>query len=640
MTGATGIGLEPVTFSGSVSVPTNLTPGVVDQLFGYRLTISPWAEGQYVTFADQFSGSTLVYYGILKIVSAGGFGYAFGISTLLSVSGSPAGGETTNDTWIMSFAAAPAGATGPQGSTGPQGPQGPIGATGASGLTGATGPQGPIGATGASGLVGATGPQGPQGVTGATGLTGATGPQGPQGPTGATGASGLVGATGPQGPQGPTGATGLTGSTGPVAGSNTFVIFNDAGAPGGTAGFTFDKTTNAVATTGTVSATGNITGGNINTAGLVSATGSVIGSVIAIPAGALTLTNQGSVNDIIAGTKNVGQVIIGGTTQTGAITVGQSTATQSLSLASGVTSSGNTKTVSVGQSGAAGSTTNITMGPSAGVGTVNIGSGTTMVVANTSATALSVAGTIQGGNLQTAGLISATGNITGGNLSGTAIVGTLTTAAQTNITSVGTLSSLSVSGNVQGGNLRTAGLVSATGAITGAAITGTSLTVSTGNITGGNIVNANANGVGNIGSATVFFNTVFAKATSAQYADLAEMYEADGIIEPGTVVCFGGAKEVTLCQEDACRRVAGVVSTNPSYLMNSGQTGEYVVPVALTGRVPVRVTGSVRKGDMMVAAINGRARAETDPVVGSVIGKALADFDGNEGVIEVVVGRM
>jgi hypothetical protein len=74
--------------------------------------------------------------------------------------------------------------------------------------------------------------------------------------------------------------------------------------------------------------------------------------------------------------------------------------------------------------------------------------------------------------------------------------------------------------------------------------------------------------------------------------------------------------------------------------MNSGQTGDHVVPVALQGRVPVLVTGSVRKGDMMVAAINGRARAEADPEVGSVIGKALADFDGVEGVIEVVVGRM
>jgi hypothetical protein len=119
-----------------------------------------------------------------------------------------------------------------------------------------------------------------------------------------------------------------------------------------------------------------------------------------------------------------------------------------------------------------------------------------------------------------------------------------------------------------------------------------------------------------------------------------DLYEADGIIEPGTVVCFGGTKEITLCREDACRRVAGVISTNPSYLMNSGQTGEYVAPVALTGRVPVKVTGTVRKGDMMVAAINGRARAESNPVVGSVIGKALADFDGIEGIIEVVVGRI
>jgi hypothetical protein len=170
----------------------------------------------------------------------------------------------------------------------------------------------------------------------------------------------------------------------------------------------------------------------------------------------------------------------------------------------------------------------------------------------------------------------------------------------------------------------------------------TAASLDTGNavITVGGIINANANGVGNIGSSTTFFNTVFAKATSAQYADLAEMYEADQIIEPGTVVCFGGAKEVTMCAEDACRRVAGVVSTNPSYLMNSGQTGDHVVPVALQGRVPVKVTGAVRKGDMMVATSNGRARAEVDPAVGAVIGKALADFDGQDGVIEVVIGRV
>jgi hypothetical protein len=74
--------------------------------------------------------------------------------------------------------------------------------------------------------------------------------------------------------------------------------------------------------------------------------------------------------------------------------------------------------------------------------------------------------------------------------------------------------------------------------------------------------------------------------------------------------------------------------------MNSGQTGDYVVPVALTGRVPVKVTGTIQKGDMMVATSNGRARAEDNPALGSVIGKALADFDGQDGVIEVVVGRL
>jgi hypothetical protein len=74
--------------------------------------------------------------------------------------------------------------------------------------------------------------------------------------------------------------------------------------------------------------------------------------------------------------------------------------------------------------------------------------------------------------------------------------------------------------------------------------------------------------------------------------------------------------------------------------MNSGLEGEHVVAVALTGRVPCRVLGTVRKGDMMVSAGNGYARAEDNPRIGTVIGKALEDFDGDSGVIEVVVGRM
>jgi len=154
------------------------------------------------------------------------------------------------------------------------------------------------------------------------------------------------------------------------------------------------------------------------------------------------------------------------------------------------------------------------------------------------------------------------------------------------------------------------------------------------------IIKIGSNGAGNIGSESSTFDTVFAKATSAQYADLAEMYEADAMYEPGTVLCFGGDKEVTLCGQADSTRVAGVVSTNPSYLMNSGQSGDYVIAVALTGRVPCRVTGTIRKGDLIVSTGDGRGRANNAAAVGTVIGKALADFDGADGVIEVVVGRV
>ena len=118
---------------------------------------------------------------------------------------------------------------------------------------------------------------------------------------------------------------------------------------------------------------------------------------------------------------------------------------------------------------------------------------------------------------------------------------------------------------------------------------------------------------------------------------MAEKYESDAEYEAGTVLVFGGEAEVTMCDEDHCKKVAGIVSTNPAYLMNSEAEG---VAVALQGRVPCKVMGPVSKGDMMVSAGNGMARAEEDPKMGAVIGKALADHEGGEGVIEVVVGRM
>jgi hypothetical protein len=152
------------------------------------------------------------------------------------------------------------------------------------------------------------------------------------------------------------------------------------------------------------------------------------------------------------------------------------------------------------------------------------------------------------------------------------------------------------------------------------------------------IVNGGVSGQGNIGSSTATFDTVFAKATTAAYADLAENYAADADYPAGTVVDFGGTAEITLSIQDSSVNVAGVVSTNPAYLMNTDLVGTHIVGVALQGRVPTRVTGKISKGNMLVSAGNGCARAESKPSMGTVIGKALENFDGEDGVIEIVVG--
>lgn len=125
----------------------------------------------------------------------------------------------------------------------------------------------------------------------------------------------------------------------------------------------------------------------------------------------------------------------------------------------------------------------------------------------------------------------------------------------------------------------------------------------------------------------------------ATYADLAENYEADADYAPGTVVELGGEKEVTLAEDSTCR-VAGVVSTNPAYLLNKECAGKHVVAIALQGRVPVKVRGRVRKGDFLISGGNGFARPSATPVYGSVIGKAIENFDGGEGIIEIMIGRM
>ena len=299
---------------------------------------------------------------------------------------------------------------------------------------------------------------------------------------------------------------------------------------------------------------------------------------------------------------------------------------------------------------------------------------------NTTAVTLSASGNITGGNLLASGVlissstISASGNITGGNvLVPGVLLATNTVSTAGNVTGgnlsvtgvVVSTNTISATGNITGGNISTNGVLSVTAGITAGSIAATSQTGSvvsmTGNITGANlitagsltvnsgnaitgaataIVNGASNAVGNIGSSTTYFNQVFAQATTALYADLAEVYEGDADYEPGTVVSFGGTKEVTVSATEGDPTVAGVISANPSYLMNNGLTADHRAIVALTGRVQTSVTGAVTKGAMMISAGNGHARASAAPAMGTVIGKALENFDGESGIIEIVVGRM
>ena len=214
--------------------------------------------------------------------------------------------------------------------------------------------------------------------------------------------------------------------------------------------------------------------------------------------------------------------------------------------------------------------------------------------------------------------------------------------ALTGPTGVGVTGYLSAIGNVTGGNiLFGSGIVSGTGNVNGNVVTATTLNATTvsasGNVTGGNlsvgtgavsigsIVNNNANGVGNIGSSSKYFNTVFATATTALYADLAEKFTSDSDYPPGTVVVFGGNKQVTVATTYADPHAAGIVSTDPAYLMNAGLT-ETAVSLALAGQVPCFVMGPVHKGDLLTTSDTEGYACKLDPKdwqPGVAIGKAL-----------------
>ena len=174
---------------------------------------------------------------------------------------------------------------------------------------------------------------------------------------------------------------------------------------------------------------------------------------------------------------------------------------------------------------------------------------------------------------------------------------------------------------------------------------------STGNDSHGGTITPNVNNTLDLGSsglkyANMWATTFNGTATVAQYADVAEKYIADEFYTPGTVLVFGGINEVTqaIAHEDI--KLAGVVSTNPAHLMNSDLDHEFVVEMALLGRVPVKVVGKVEKGDILVSSVYpGHAIAATSklniPHPSAIIGKAITiKTDDDAGWVEVLVGRI
>ena len=381
----------------------------------------------------------------------------------------------------------------------------------------------------------------------------------------------------------------------------------------------------AVSSATTVSATGNITGGNINTAGQVTATGNITGGNINLVSGTITLANSSIIKD----------------TAGNAVAIGKSAGTTSQAASA----------VAIGYG--AGSTTQgsaaIAIGLNAGASTQGINGialGEQAAFSDQLSDAIAIgrnAGYLDQGSAAiaigvNAGQTSQANNSIIINASGSAlnqtVANTFTVAPVRNdVSNIGQIlfyntsskevtygNTISISGNITSGNLITSG--------------------TTGLVSVNSITHTGTNAVGNIGSASSYFNQVFATATTALYADLAEKYTADQFYLPGTVVSFGGTAEVTASTTVNDRRIAGVVSAKPSYLMNAGLEAEHTAVVALQGRVPCLVQGPVAKGDMMVSAGNGRAQACDNPLTGAVIGKALENFDGVQGTIEVVVGRI
>jgi cytoskeletal protein CcmA (bactofilin family) len=227
-------------------------------------------------------------------------------------------------------------------------------------------------------------------------------------------------------------------------------------------------------------------------------------------------------------------------------------------------------------------------------------------------------------NISIATTLTAAGSVTGQSLASNSfatIHTTLVTGGNTTVNGLAVNTSATISTT-----LGVIGAVTAAGGLQNTPIGNTTASTATfTTVRTGNVIPSAAN-VSTLGNSTTWYSAVYATAVQSYYADLAEKYIADQIYDPGTVVIFGGTEEITTTDKLGDTRVAGVISTDPAYLMNMSSTG---LPVALRGKVPVKIVGQVSKGDLLVTGDTpGHGISvgfRTDYAPNAVFAKSLVD---------------
>jgi len=406
------------------------------------------------------------------------------------------------------------------------------------------------------------------------------------------------------------------------ASSGNVNLYTDSGRTANSNGtsLTYTNTPNAIATATIGSGGGGAAAGGANTSIQYNNGGIVVGdSSLTWSGSLLTVTGSANISSNVNVTGNVtaSRLISNIAIGTAPFVVTSTTQVANLNVATAGLATYATTANAVAGANVSGTVANAAYANLAGFATTaNAVAGANVSGAVSYAT---TANAVAGANVSGAVSYATTANaVAGANVSGTVAnatysvssgsattAATVTTAAQPNITSVGTL-------------------------------TGLTLTATTGTLTVP-IITTGANTTA--GTLTGNWSLSTGSKLQATYADLAEYYTSDQIYEPGTVLEFGGEQEVTI-GTDETTRVAGVVSTNPAYIMNSLCLGTHTVAIALQGRVPCKVRGKIHKGDMLISGGNGYARpTRATPMIGTVIGKALENFEG-EGTIEVAISRM